>query len=246
MIGYNVEKIEELAKKLADKYKNVGEKMGEGWPGLSATLEAEWVGPDELSYENQLAKNICELYHACRETTQVVLDNIKTIGTNWKNFQRNNILEGAEQVGVERTTIFGKDIFIPSLEDHDIESTVKAGDVTFSESTNLGLTNDGESGSTIKTKFDEYIDGVYNSVKGLYSDFDSSTAFLGTELSAKVNEYISNVAESLAKLTTCHKSIYEALDKLTANYATHESDQATEVSSKGAEGIDFGGQNLRG
>lgn len=244
MIGYNVDKIEELAKNVAVSYKNMGECMAGGWPQLSRTMEAEWVGPDEVSYEQELAKNICSLYASCQQTVEQMLTNIRILGNNWKQFQLNNSLEGAS---VTAGGLFSKDLEIPNIASYsyDIASLVKAGNPQFTESMNLGLTNGISSGANIKSQFDEYIDGVYDRVKKLYTGLDTSSAFLGAELSSKLTKYLDSMAESLAKLTTCHKSIYEALDQLTKRYSTHESEEANTVASAETNGIDYQGQNLK-
>lgn len=247
MIGYNVEKINELAEMLINNYKTIGEKMAEGWPNLSSTMEKEWVGPDEVSYEKELATNICKLYESCTETVVQMVQNIDILGQNWVEFQKNNILTSGNSVSTDPSVAGGQTIEpkAPSLQPYDIASQVKAGSPTFAAGTNMGLTNGTQSGTNIKTVFDSYIDGVYTSVQGLYMNIDASQAFLGSELSAKVSEYLATVGEALAKLTTCHKSIYDALDQLIAAYATHETDEAANISSAAGEEIDFNGQNLK-
>ena len=241
MIGYNKEQIETLIQDINRSYTSIGNCMAEGWPNLSATMEAEWVGPDEVSYETELAKNICELYVKCDEVVVGMMTNISKLGENWINFQKNNIMTDADAVTnfFDGISIATSDVVV------DLPSTVKAGSPTFSASTNMGLTNGTESGTKIKTVFDAYIDSVYDKVKELYNAFDSSKAFLGSELNSKVNEYLAQMGEALAKLTSCHKSIYDALDQLIARYATHESEEATNVSGAAGDGINFNGQNLK-
>lgn len=240
MIGYNVEQIKELANTLADNYKNIGEKMAEGWSSLSSKMESEWIGPDEVSYEAELAKNICLIYTNCKETVQGMLDNIKIIGDNWINFQKSNLLDGASiQSG------FNLSIELPALKTYDIETVVKAGNPSFENATNMGLKNGETSYSNIKTEFDSYIDGVYTSIKGLYENLDTSKAFLGTELSAKVSSYLATIGTDLAKLATCHKSLYENLDKLMARYKTKESEYANDVDTQTKAFDGFNGQNLK-
>lgn len=246
MIGYNVEKINELAEMLINNYKTIGEKMAEGWPNLSATMEKEWVGPDEVSYEKELAANICKLYESCTTTVVQMVQNIDILGQNWVEFQKNNILTGGSaSTDASPASVQNIEPKAPSLQPYEIASHVKAGNPTFAVGTNMGLTNGTQSGANIKTVFDSYIDAVYTSVQGLYMNIDASQAFLGSELSAKVSEYLATVGEALAKLTTCHKSIYDALDQLIAAYATHETDEATNISSAAGEEINFNGQNLK-
>ena len=242
MIGYNVSKINELLAVLAKNYSLIGEKMAEGWAPLSSTMEKEWIGTDEVSYETELAKNICELYANCTETVTQMINSVKVLGENWASFQANNILNNE---GVAITP--NSHIEVPALNAYDIASIVKAGTPVFEVGTNMGLANGVASGTTIKTQFDSYINDVYTNVQALYSNLEGavSSAFLGSELNVKLNDFLKTIGEGLAKLTTCHKSIYDALDTLIQNYATHESQEAAEVSGVTDSGINFNGENLK-
>lgn len=248
MIGYNISKIEELMRDIASSYENLGQKMADGWSTLSATMEREWVGPDEVSYETTLANDICNLYISCQQAVTTMVNNIKIVGDNWKNFQKNNLLEGAS-VDLSGAA-FSSEIDVPTIKNYEIASVVKAGNPTFGKDVNLGLTNGAQSGTTIKTQFDSYIDGVYTNVKALYSNYETLTkeAFKGESVSSNLNQYLQTVGEGLAKLTTCHKSIYDKLDELVARYQTHETDEATSVSStitQEQQSSNFNGQNLK-
>ncbi len=239
MIGYNVEKINELMNTLAANYKALAQTISSGWPALSAKMEAEWIGPDEVSYETTLAKGIVSIYNACQKNVSDMIDNMFTLGMNWKRFQATNKMvdEGAVVPAGELTK--------PEIVAEDLSLIVKAGNPVFTASTNMGLANGAESGTAIKQQFDAYIDEVYSGVKSLYESLDSSKAFLGTELNSAVNTYLQNMGEAMAKLTTCHRPVYEALDKLIAGYTTHESEEATNVSSAASAEVNYNGQNLK-
>lgn len=248
MIGYNISKIEELMQDIATSYEKLGEKMADGWSTLSSTMEREWVGPDEVSYETTLAKDICTLYTNCQEAVTTMVNNIKILGDNWKNFQKSNLLEGAS-VDLSGAA-FSSEITIPSIKTYEIASVVKPGNPTFDKSTNLGLTSGADSAGNIKIQFDSYIDGVYTSVKALYSNYETLTkeAFKGEQVSANLNSYLQAVGEGLARLTTCHKSIYERLDELAARYQEHENTEASSVSTSTTQeqsSSSFNGQNLK-
>lgn len=247
MIGYNVSKINELMTTLANNYKSMGEKMAEGWPALSTTLEKEWIGPDEVSYETELAKNICNLYANCTDVINQLINSIKVLGENWQNFQTGNVLTQAADVASNAVGGSLAALEIPTLTAYDIASVVKAGNPVFDASTNMGLANGTSSGSTIKTQFNTYIDAVYSNVQALYTNLDNavSSAFLGAELNSKLNQFLQKIGTSLAQLTTCHKSIYDALDTLIANYSTHETEEATAVSGASTEAINLNGENLK-
>ena len=135
MIGYNIAEINSLILKLNNSYEKLGETMANGWSDVSSTLETEWVGPDELSFEEELAKRICDLYYACKESLNGMVTNIHNIGESWKEFQKSNVLSGA----TAGTALVGaaEAIEHANLKDYDISSVVKRGEPTFTESTNF-------------------------------------------------------------------------------------------------------------
>lgn len=227
-LGYRIGKIEELATSIVKSYNTLGEKMADGWTNLSTTMEAEWVGPDELSYETQLATDICTLYANCLEAVNSLTLNVKTVADDWRNFQRNNVLEGLVIENVVGDAF--KELEIPEMTSYDIASVVKAGTPTFGADTLMGLTNGLSSAANIKKEFDSYVNNVYTNVKSLYDSFAEliGVAFEGGNTKTSLEGYLTQVYESIAKLSTCHKSIYEALDQLINKY--QEMDEA--LSSK--------------
>lgn len=243
MIGYNVGKVDELVGAIKSSYKSIGEKMATGWPTLSQKLEEEWIGYDELHYETQLATDIVDLYGKCTDTVNVVMKNIKILLDNWKEFQKNNILTGdgvTADVAVSGS-IYGE-FTLPELETYDM-SNVKAGEPAFLQAetldVNMGLKNGLESATNIKGVFDTYIDDVYEGVKGLYTSISASSAFLSSTqeggLANQIELYLEEVGKGLAKLATCHKSIYDALDALIKKYGEEEDALKADVTSTTSE-----------
>ena len=237
MIGYNVDKINELMTNIAKNYKELGQKMSEGWSGISSTMESEWIGPDEVSYETALADNICKLYLSCKETAQGMVTNVKELGRSWKQFQEQNIMEGA----VSNKLSFEPDNV--NLEDFDIAGTVKPGSPNFTTGMNMGLKQQ-NSGQVIDNKITEYVDAVYTNVKSMYETLDSSQAFLGSEQNSKINDYLHNMGAAIARLTTCHKDIKERLIELTNKYYEAQSTVGQQVSGISTD-INYQGQNLK-
>jgi len=224
MIGYNVQKIEELMNAIAKSYETIGDKITDGWPELIKVMETEWVGHDQLSYEAQLGSDVASLYDDCKETVTHMVNTIKTLADDWRNFQKNNTLIGESRFSVEVTGDAYKELEVPALSTFAVAEIVKPTEKTFSVDTKMGLTSGLESAGKIRTQFDSYIDGVYAAVKQLYTDMEAVTkdAFLGASLSAMVNDFLTKLGNALAKLATSHKSIYEALDTLVANYQKQE------------------------
>ena len=95
MIGYNVVKINELMKELADAYTRCGNTISEGWPAISNTMQQYWIGEDEQSYEETFCKRMCEMYVSACNIVNDLIGNLKKLGTDWHEFQQKNLLEGA-------------------------------------------------------------------------------------------------------------------------------------------------------
>lgn len=237
MIGYNVDKINELMKTISKNYKDLGSKMSEGWSGIRSTMESEWIGPDEVSYETALADNICKLYLSCKETAQGMVTNVRELGRSWKQFQEQNIMEGATSIklSTEPDNV--------TLEDFDIAGTVKPGSPNFTSGMNMGL-KEQNSGQVIDNKITEYVDAVYTNVKSMYEALDSSQAFLGAEQNTKINDYLHNMGAAIARLTTCHKDIKARLIELTNKYNEAQSTVGQQVSGISTD-INYQGQNLK-
>ncbi len=211
--GYNIGAINDLAKDIKNSYDSLGKIMSEPWPALRTTMQAEWVGPDEQSYEGQLAKDICDLYEVCRVTIQNLMRNVVAIGEAWKEFQAKNTIAGAERfqaVGALFTGI--------TLDGFDIASVVKREQVDFTYYTNYGLVNGQSSYNTINAALEQYITEVKNGVGALYQSLDSSKAFLGGGQAQSINEYMVRIGQAVGNLSTSHNKIKEDLATLLANY----------------------------
>lgn len=247
MIGYNVEKINELLKKIADSYNDIGESIATGWPSVKTTLQTEWVGPDEISFQNEMAKRVQELYTNCKDAVDDTITNIKKIGDSWREFQEGNVLNSGT-LGIGGSTISKDsiaDMVIPTVKEYPVSTTVKSDETkTFSASTNLGLTNGTQSGSNIQKAVKTYVDDIYTKVKTFYEGLDSSTAFLGGNQSKNIDAYLGKVGAGLGKLTSCMEDLSNALANLASkNYGDSESQVGTSA-SKAEVNFDYNDNNL--
>ena len=166
-----------------------------------------------------------------------MVTNVKELGRSWKQFQEQNIMEGA----VSNKLSFEPDNV--NLEDFDIAGTVKPGSPNFTTGMNMGLKQQ-NSGQVIDNKITEYVDAVYTNVKSMYETLDSSQAFLGSEQNSKINDYLHNMGAAIARLTTCHKDIKERLIELTNKYNEAQSTVGQQVSGISTD-INYQGQNLK-
>ncbi|CCY47215.1 unknown [Firmicutes bacterium CAG:822] len=227
MIGYNVTKINELMKELADAYNRCGNTISEGWPAVSQTMQQYWVGEDEQSYEKAFCKRMCEMYVNACEIVKNLTKNLKGLGTEWHNFQQKNLLKDAESVGS----------FSANLEDVQItanEQIISMRQANVTDSTDRGVKEGAL--SAIQSSMSEYLSNIKRSLQDIYSGIDGSTAFLGSQQSQTINRYIETIGQSLGSVVTAANDIYTALEQLTQSaYSQSESEVSSQFNSSNAQ-----------
>ena len=186
--GFNVQGVDEVLNNLKKSYDTLGEKMATPWPALQQAMQDNWVGPDEQSYEERFAKDVCNLYVACKEVIQTLINNITKLGQSWEEFQKNNIIDGAERHA--RNGIIASAI---TLDDKSITDVVKLKENHGSFSENRGLVNGDSSYYMINNAIDEYVTGVKTEVNSLYQGIVSGKGFLGGGQAQEIDAYITRI-----------------------------------------------------
>lgn len=208
MIGYNVAKINEMLENIKESYASIKGAITNNWPALSNTLGTEWIGPDEVAFEKELAKRVNKLYSECAETINTTIDNVMNIGQKWKEFQMGNKLEnGTVEIESSISEIKAEKVTAE-------ESIVSAAQRTFSADTNLGLANGGSSAGTIMDAAQDYVKRIKNTTSRLYDQVGTSSAFLGDIQSASIQKYLNNIGTSLGRLNACIKDLHDALTNM--------------------------------
>lgn len=213
MIGYNVDEINNLVKNLNASYQKLGETMATGWDVVSTTLGTEWVGADELSFETELAKRMVILYYSCKESVMGMIENIRSLGVAWQDFQNKNMMSG-----VTAPTVVFFDIDAVNLPDYQIENVVKPAERTFTAGMQMGVTNGEQSATNINSKVTEYVNTIGETVKAMYDSTSSATAFLGASQSDAINEYLKKMATSFSQVVTQVSDMQQTLTTLVKNY----------------------------
>lgn len=218
MIGYNVTKINELMKSLAEAYARCGNTIADGWPAVSQTMQQYWIGEDEQSYEDTFCKRMCQMYTSACNIVRDLNTNLKNLGTGWHEFQQKNLLEGASSpanfaANLEEVTITQNDKII----EYKQASVTDASDRGVKEGAL----------SAIQAAMSEYLSNIKSSLQDLYAGIDGSAAFLGSQQSVKINEYIEQIGQSLGSVVTAANDIYTALEKLTQTSYTQSEEQVS-------------------
>ena len=227
MIGYNVTRINELMKELADAYERCGNTIADGWPAVSQVLQQYWVGEDEQSYEDTFCKRMCQMYVSACNIVKDLTNNLKSLGTSWHDFQKKNVLEGSSLVSD----------FAANLEDVTVkivDEIIKFKPASITDSTDRGVKEGAL--AAIQSSMSEYLSNIKSSLQDMYAGIDGSSAFLGSQQAVKINEYIETIGQSLGSVVTAANDIYKALEKLTQ---TSYSQSEEEVSSQ------FGSANVQ-
>lgn len=243
MIGYNVEKINELMASIANYYNKIGDCMASNWSPLVSKMQSEWVGPDEISFQNETAKRVRDLYADCKLTVDVVINNIKIMAQDWREFQETNILttEGGASSTISKTAI--ADLEIPTLNDYPVENIIKDEDKVFGAGVNLGLTNGTASAGIIQGAMTQYVQNISNEINGFFRTLDASSAFLGSQASS-INEYLGKIGESLKKLTSCVKDLHTALQTAAGEHYGTKSESIASSASSAEIDNNFNDNNL--
>lgn len=227
MIGYNVTRINELMKELADAYNRCGNTISEGWPAVSQTMQQYWVGEDEQSYEDTFCKRMCEMYVSACNIVKDLTTNLKNLGTEWHNFQQKNLLEGASMPAS----------FAANIEDVTItpnEKIISMRAANVSDSTDRGVKEGAL--SAIQSSMSEYLNNIKSSLQDIYAGIDGSAAFLGSQQSSTINQYIEAIGQSLGSVVTAANDIYTALEKLTqTSYSQSESEVSSQFNSSNVQ-----------
>ena len=233
MIGYNVAKANELMKNLAEAYNRCGNTIADGWPAVSQTMQQYWIGEDEQSYEDTFCKRMCKMYTSACQIVRDLNTNLKNLGTGWHDFQQKNVLEGATSPAV-----FSANFEEVTITEND--EIIKYRPASVTEASDRGV-KDGAL-NAIQSAMTEYLTNVKTSLQDIYAGIDASTAFLGSQQSVKINEYIEQIGGALGSVVTAANDIYTALEKLTqTSYAQSEEQVSTEYGSSNIQ-ADIEGQ----
>lgn len=233
MKGYTPEQINSLMNSIADTYNRLGTTISDGWPAVSQTMQQYWVGEDEQSYEATLAKRICEMYTQSAQIVNDLNSNLENLGHQWHEFQMKNMLSNAV---VTNTQIVSLDNVKVTVN----EEIIKYNQVTLSNATERGVKEGAL--SAIRTSISDYLTNIKTSMQNMYSDIDSSRAFLGQTQAQSINTYIEQIGQSLGSVVTAANDIYSALEQLTQTaYSQSEEEVSDQFNSSNIQ-ADIEGQ----
>lgn len=229
-IGYNKQAIKDLENNICQTYVEIGKKLVDEWPLLSSTMEKEWIGPDEVSFENVLAEKLKTFYINLKDQFNIVIQNIEILEQRWIDHQNNNRLDGSN------TYVTLTNEVAPTLSLYGNLEMLKAGAPVFSENTTLGLASGNQSSTNISSAFNSYATNVKGLVSSKFEAINSSAeasgAFIDVQMQAAIKNYFQSVKEFINyNFGELAKLLDGKLLELTATYATVNEATVAEVNS---------------
>ncbi len=223
-IGYTPERINEFAKEIADRYKKLGEVMANDWPWVSSTLQENWKGADEQSYEDNLAARMRTLYKNCREVVTGLATQIINVGESWQEMQNKNVIQNGEGTTATKANF---DFQVPQVEEFPIDNTVKLAENAFTGQA-LGLQGPG-SESAITSRLDNYFDNIKTEIQTMMDQVSQfQDAFIGQAQSQAISDYLKQGGQLIASVATDADDLRQALASVTTKaYESQESTVAT-------------------
>ena len=212
MIGHNLDEINALVKEIEGAYVSLGSTLVEGWGPVTKTLQTEWIGPDESSFEERLAKQVVDLYIASKQNFLDMATNINNIGQGWIDFQNKNIVTDAAAGNLTHT------FETPNLDEYDVVSAIKATPFVPNGFQNLGIANGETSATTINSSLDTYITSIKDKLSQLGTGLSASAAFLGGSQSETIEGYMQAVTTYVGGLMGLVSELQPILTQLVKNY----------------------------
>ena len=216
-IGYNVDKANTLMAQIASAYDSLGKTIGDNWSTVSASLRDNWIGEDELYYEENVVDRINKMYQNAYNLANIAVGTIEAIATAWWDFQKKNIFDdpnnkdGISSMGEIKLNV-------PTITKN--ESILTFTSITIDNTTDRGLKS-ASSAATIKGTIENFVEKVKTTMSNLI-DLDVANAFFG-EQTEKIKQYLEHVANAMVEVTLAIKDLYNALDSLAKSRYTEQS-----------------------
>ena len=175
------------------------------------------------------------MYKSTYELAKKAIGDIFELANSWNEFQKTNILEGAEVGGINEF-----DLEEVTLTANDTILEFKSEDI--GDDVDRGLVNSGSS-NAIKNALEDYKTTIQTKINEMINAVPVDTAFFGDQASS-IKTYIDEVGTGMGEVVTAVKDLYDALDQLAdSNYTnasetvTTEVDKATQSINSSLEGM---------
>lgn len=210
-IGFNVAQANTLMNNMAEAYNKLEVYLPEAWESLLYVIQGNWIGEDEQDFERNLATRLCELNLQSGELVKSAINTVAGLAQSWHEFQQKNTLSGAVASG---DSTFNLDIPSITIKNPVVEPNIK----TIANNANRGLQSSA-SASQIKQKITDFVNGVKKRTGDLFDAIEVNSAFFGEQVSY-IKSYITNVGDSVSKITTSVQDMFNALDQLVGSQYT--------------------------
>lgn len=223
-IGYTQSEALAVVEEMKGGLKSLKSAMEDGWDPMIQSFRASWVGEDEASFEKTFATELGKMYTNCDTVAGNAMQFIIAAANTWADWQTQvaSNFEGGQQV--------------QKLDDYAHQPdtlTINPGEQSFDQSTVRGLT-DGGAESTMVNAIDEYVNSVQTAFDGVYSSINASSAFIGSQQSQAMNDFIQGLGESMKQVLKMVDSFKtETIPELVKAYAEQQSSIAEDAKTEG-------------
>ena len=222
-VGFNQKRVQDAIDNIKEMYERMGTNIQKEWVQVIRTLQDNWVGEDEISYEKTLAKKINDLYEDARLCANAGMVTLYNLAKNWHENQKKNILNNAETVATGAFYVTLENI---SSKGNIVESKPYA----IAIDQDRGLVKE-SSASSIKEELTSFKNTISKEVSQIVSASEISKAFFGVQ-SESIAKFITNLNSTMAAVVTAFGDMYTAIDTLAgtayASMANIASEDATQ------------------
>lgn len=212
-IGYNAAKINTLMGSISDAYVALASKVKTNYETLKPVLRKEWVGEDELDFEQKLVTRLNNMYYNAGLLSQAAINAIYNVATSWKEFQSKNIF-GGEGASVNINVTF--DEVTVTLE----ESLITFTGEEYGSDVNRGLQSGEASYTNIMEALEQFRTSSRTDAQNFTSEFDINSAFFGGSEQG-INSFLEHLEGCLGAVLTAVKDFVDGLQNLAkTNYVS--------------------------
>lgn len=240
-IGYRIEEADDIAKSIVTMYKNITDKIQDGWGTVSSDFVAKWNNTLSEKYEIALSKHMANVHLS----TGVLLRGLSLDFINGLNrFIADETSQQVSYGGEEITSNYDLKSYIIDATDGDykidyvsdneaLKNTVKPS--TRDYSNGQMLLEDENVAQNLYTTIESYVKNVKDAVSNSVSNIEDRTAFDGPSSTQKYAERVSSVIASLGVLDNWLESFKTELSNLVNVTIKSEEDVANSVSTENNE-----------
>ena len=234
--GYFIQNGNNIMKGIDERFTQAFKDIQTAFETVRTDFRNEWVGSDEVAFENKLVEKLNLLSMDSHKFAQTAVDTVKGMLDSWVKFQDVNTMDGSSSGAVAElaSLINTVNVVLPV----QIATVSKS----FSAADQLGLKS-ASSSTVLHGSLNAFITTVRNKIDSIFEVVNSNQAFYGEEQMTGFTNYIKSINETMKDLQTSVKDLDDAMVALTGEYKamdTNVNTQLGEAKSTVDSAVDLG------